>query len=160
MNSCNRWVVSGRYFWYLGEDKINELLPTIKKLYNVNWPNRITIDSNWLCDLREKTGSGIRFTVYYDSSKESYYQIIDKNIKNPDIRKQLKRRALPEPSTRFLYESLEEKWFDESQKFIAENKTYGIFAAFAFSREQIKDSVPFGSVSQEGPFAETTAGAS
>lgn len=75
--------------------------------------------------------------MYYDGSKEEYDKILDKHIKNPDVNKQLKKRALPEPSTRFLYETLEEQWFGESKKFFAENKTYRVFAAFAFSREQI-----------------------
>lgn len=101
----------------------------------------MTIDSTWLCDLREKTGDGVRFTVYYDGSKKDYDKVIDKYIKHPDVNKQLKRRSLEEPSTRFLYETLEAQWFDESKKFFAENKTYRVFASFAFSREQIDKNV-------------------
>ncbi|KAH8690930.1 hypothetical protein BGW36DRAFT_306718 [Talaromyces proteolyticus] len=141
LNSKNGWVVGGRFLWYPGEEKMDELLPTMNEFYKVDWPREITIDSTWLCDLRERTGDGVRFTVYYDGSKADYDKLIDKHIKNPDVKKQLKKRALPEPSTRFLYETLEEQWFDESKKFFAENKTYRIFAAFVFNREQITKNV-------------------
>ncbi|KXH62529.1 hypothetical protein CNYM01_01740 [Colletotrichum nymphaeae SA-01] len=142
LNSRNGWVVGGRFLWY-PKDKLDEqLLPTMNDFYKVDWPPEITIDSTWLCDLRDKNvGDGVRFTVYYDGSKPDYDKLIDKHISNPDVAKQLKKRALPEPSTRFLYETLEEQWFDESKKFFAENKTYRIFAAFAFSREQIDKNV-------------------
>ncbi|KAI7775678.1 berberine family protein [Diaporthe eres] len=141
LNSRNGWVVGGRFLWFPGKDNMDQLLPTMNEFYKVGWPTEITIDSTWLCDLREKTGDGVRFTVYFDGSKDDYDKIIDKYIKNPDVKKQLKKRALPEPSTRFLYETLEEQWFDESKKFFAENKTYRVFAAFAFSREQIDKDV-------------------
>ncbi|KAG6362351.1 hypothetical protein INS49_010581 [Diaporthe citri] len=141
LNSRNGWVVGGRFLWFPGQDKMDQLLPTMNEFYKVDWPTEITIDSTWLCDLREKTGDGVRFTVYFDGSKEDYDKIIDKYIKNLDVKKQLKKRALPEPSTRFLYETLEEQWFDESKKFFAENKTYRVFTAFAFSREQIDKDV-------------------
>ncbi|TRX89956.1 hypothetical protein FHL15_009228 [Xylaria flabelliformis] len=130
-------VVGGRFEWYPREEKMDQLLPTMNEFYRVDWPTEITIDSTWLCDLRRNTGDAVRFIVYYDGSKEDYDKLIDKHIKNADVKKQLKRRALPEPSTRFLYETLESQWFDESEKFLAENKTYRIFSAFAFSREQI-----------------------
>ncbi|KAI3316581.1 Glucooligosaccharide oxidase [Xylariaceae sp. AK1471] len=141
LNSKDGWVVGGRFLWFPGEDKMDQLLPTMNEFYKVDWPTEITIDSTWICDLREKTGDGVRFTVYYDGSKEDYDKLIDKHIKNTDVKKQLKKRALPEPSTRFLYETLEEQWFDESKKFLAENKTYRIFAAFVFNREQITKNV-------------------
>jgi hypothetical protein len=141
LKSNDGWVVGGRFLWYPGEEKMDELLPTMNEFYKVDWPEEITIDSTWLCDLREKTGDGVRFTVYYDGSKADYDKLIDKHIKNPDVKKQLKKRALSEPSTRFLYETLEEQWFDESKKFFAENKTYRIFASFVFTREQINKNV-------------------
>ncbi|KAI8633595.1 Glucooligosaccharide oxidase [Xylariaceae sp. FL1651] len=141
LSSKDGWVVGGRFLWFPGKDKMDQLLPTMNDFYKVDWPNEITIDSTWLCDLRETTGDGVRFTVYYDGSKKDYDNLIKKYIKNEDVRKQLIKRALPEPSTRFLYETLEEQWFDESKKFFAENKTYRIFAAFAFNREQINRNV-------------------
>jgi hypothetical protein len=141
LNSKNGWVVGGRFQWFPGEGKMDQLLPTMNAFYKVDWPTAITIDSTWLCDLREKTGDGVRFTVYYDGTKEDYDKIIDKYITNPDVNKQLKKRALPEPSTRFLYETLEQQWFDESKKFLAENKTYRVFASFVFTREQIDKNV-------------------
>ncbi|RSL83665.1 hypothetical protein CEP52_016660 [Fusarium oligoseptatum] len=141
LNSNNGRVVGGRFQWFPGQDRMRELQDTMNDFYKVDWPTEITIDSTWLCDLREKTGDGVRFTVYYDGSKKDYDKVIDKYIKHPEVNKQLKRRALEEPSTRFLYETLEAQWFDESKKFFAENKTYRIFASFAFSREQIDKNV-------------------
>jgi hypothetical protein len=141
LNSKDGWVVGGRFLWYPGPDKMDQLLPTMNEFYKVDWPTQITIDSTWLYDLREKTGDGVQFNVYFDGSKADYDKIIDKYIKNSDVNKQLKKRALPEPSTRFLYETLEEQWFDESKKFFAENKTYRVFASFAFNREQINKNV-------------------
>lgn len=141
LNSRNGWVVGGRFQWFPGQDKMDEILPMMNAFYKVDWPREMTIDSTWLCDLREKTGDGVRFTVYYDGSKEDYDKLIDTHITNKDVAKQLKKRALPEPSTRFLYETLEEQWFDESKKFFAENKTYRIFSSFAFNRDTITNSV-------------------
>ncbi|KAI1158872.1 Glucooligosaccharide oxidase [Nemania serpens] len=142
LKSKDGWVVGGRFQWYPGEDKMDQLLPAMNEFYRVDWPTQITIDSTWLCDLRQdNTGDGVRFIVYYDGSKEDYDELIDTHIRNTDVKKQLKKRALPEPSTRFLYETLEAQWFDESEKFFAENKTYRIFASFVFSREQISMNV-------------------
>ncbi|KAI1422630.1 Glucooligosaccharide oxidase [Xylaria sp. FL1777] len=141
LKSRNGWVVGGRFEWNPGQEKMDQLLPTMNEFYRVDWPTEITIDSTWLCDLRRSTGDAVRFIVYYDGSKEDYDKLIDKHIKNADVKKQLKKRALPEPSTRFLYETLEAQWFDESEKFLAEKKTYRIFAAFVFSREQIDRNV-------------------
>ncbi|OTB06053.1 hypothetical protein M426DRAFT_55800 [Hypoxylon sp. CI-4A] len=141
LKSKDGWVVAGRFQWFPGENKMDQLLRTMNDFYKADWPTEITIDSTWLCDLREKTGDGVRFTVYYDGCKEDYDKLIDKHIKDVDVNAQLKKRALPEPSTRFLYETLEQQWFDESKKFLAENKTYRIFASFAFSREQIRKNV-------------------
>ncbi|VUC33278.1 unnamed protein product [Clonostachys rosea] len=135
LNSKSGRVVGGRFQWFPGQDNLRELQDTMNDFYRVDWPTEITIDSTWICDLREKTGDGVRFTVYYDGSKEDYDKLIDKYIKHRDVNKQLKRRALEEPSTRFLYETLEAQWFDESKKFLAENKTYRLFASFTFNRE-------------------------
>lgn len=141
LKSKNGRVVGGRFQWFPGQDKMRELKETMNDFYKVNWPREITIDSTWVCDPREKTGDGVRFAVYYDGSKKDYDETIDKYIKHPDVNKQLKKRALEEPSTRFLYETLEAQWFDESKKFFAENKTYRIFASFAFNKEQIDNNV-------------------
>lgn len=140
LDSQDGWVVGGRFLWF-PKDKMDQLLPTMNAFYKVDWPSKITLDSTWLCDLRDGMGDGVRFSVYYDGPKKEFDKLIDENIANEDVRKQLKKRALPEPSTRFLYETLEEQWFDETKKFFAENKTYRIFASFVFTREQITNNV-------------------
>ncbi|KAH8730013.1 hypothetical protein GQ44DRAFT_823375 [Phaeosphaeriaceae sp. PMI808] len=136
LQSKNGWVVGGRFQWFPKGD-MDQLLPTMNAFYKADWPKEITIDSTWICDLRENAGDGVRFTVYFDGNKKDYDALIDKYITHPVVNKQLKKRALPEPSTRFLYETLEEQWFDESKKFFAENKTYRIFSSFVFTRQQI-----------------------
>ncbi|KGO38829.1 FAD linked oxidase, N-terminal [Penicillium expansum] len=142
LNSKNGWVVGGRFLWFPGEKDMGTLLPTMNEFYKVDWPKEMTIDSTWICDLRQKPGGdGVRFTVYYDGSKEDYDALIKKHIKNETVQKQLIKRALPEPSTRFLYETLEEQWFDESKKFFAENKTYRVFTSFVFTRKEIDKNV-------------------
>jgi hypothetical protein len=140
LQSKNGWVVGGRFQWF-PKDDMDQLLPTMNEFYRTDWPKEMTIDSTWICDLRESAGDGVRFTVYFDGTKPDYDALIDKYIKHPVVNKQLKKRALPEPSTRFLYETLEEQWFDESKKFFAENKTYRIFSSFVFTRKQVVDNV-------------------
>ncbi|KAJ1330886.1 fumiquinazoline A oxidase [Microdochium nivale] len=141
LSSSNGQVVSGRFQWIPGPGKMDELRNTMDEFYKAQWPNNMTIDSTWICDLRVTTGDGVRFVAYFDGTKEEFDKTIDKFITNPDVKKQLKKRSLPEFSTRFLYETLEQQWFDESKKFLAENKTYRVFAAFALDRKQINEKV-------------------
>ncbi|KAJ8108357.1 hypothetical protein OPT61_g8229 [Boeremia exigua] len=140
LQNRNGWVVGGRFQWF-PKDDMDQLLPTMNDFYRTDWPKEITIDSTWLCDLRDGSSDGVRFTVYFDGTKPEYDALIDQHIKNPVVKKQLKKRALPEPSTRFLYETLEAQWFDETKKFFAENKTYRIFSSFVFTRKQVLESV-------------------
>lgn len=75
--------------------------------YTTDWPNSTTIDSTWVCDLRQnKRLDGIRFNVSFDGSRLKYERVINKHIQHEKLKTQLKRRALPEKSTRFLYETL------------------------------------------------------
>ncbi|KAK4096783.1 FAD-binding domain-containing protein [Parathielavia hyrcaniae] len=86
-------VVAGRYQWFPKDGFTDD-------------PSKMTIDSTWICDLRQSTQGGVRFTVAFDGSKLEYDRRIDEFIKHPDLNRQLKRRVLAEPSTRFLYETL------------------------------------------------------
>ena len=83
----------------------------------------------------------MRFAVYYDGIKEDYHKVKDEHISHEVIRKELERRALEKPSTRFLFETLERQWFDKTKKFFAENKIYRIFALFCFDKKQIDNNV-------------------
>ncbi|KAL7934346.1 FAD-binding domain-containing protein [Trichoderma chlorosporum] len=144
-------VVAGRYQWFPKpqEEKSDkehcdnkpaigglsdEAISTMNDFYTTNWPNNITIDSTWICDLSQKT-DGIRFLVAFDGSQNSYEKIIDKHIKDKELKTQLKRRVLPEPSTRFLYETLVNQWLEETERAYPTNKTYELFSSFCFKND-------------------------
>ncbi|KAM0809264.1 hypothetical protein AB5N19_09607 [Seiridium cardinale] len=154
-------VMGGRFNWAFGEIKKKadgtpkmdeqkakdeqeataQLLDTMNAFYRTEWPERLTMDSMWVCNLRQNVPDVVSFNVYFDGSQKEFEKLIDDNIKTDEVGKQLKRRILPEPSTRFLYETLEAQWYDESKKFFAEDKTYRIFTSFCFNREQITNNV-------------------
>ncbi|KAL6826436.1 FAD-binding domain-containing protein [Trichoderma camerunense] len=149
-------VVAGRYQWFPKPNKektvnlpcddgvsdgalSDEAISTMNDFYTTNWPKNITIDSTWICDLSQKS-DGIRFIVAYDGSQNSYEKTIDKHIKDEELKTQLKRRVLPEPSTRFLYETLVNQWLEETEKAYPTNKTYELFSSFCFNeRSKIED---------------------
>ncbi|KAF3001482.1 hypothetical protein E8E13_008630 [Curvularia kusanoi] len=154
-------VMGGRFTWAFGVVKnkadgspksaeenardeaetTTQLLSTMNKFYRTEWPDRLTMDSMWVCDLRTNAPDTVRFNVCFDGSPKEFEKLIDDNIDTKDVAKELKRRVLPEPSTRFLYETLEAQWYDESKKFFAEDKTYRIFTSFCFDRTTISNKV-------------------
>ena len=83
-------VVAGRYNWFPEGEAGKSFIPTMNDFYTTDWCNQMTIDSTWICDLREKTGDGVRFTFYFDGNKNEFDNLIDKYIKQPDLAKQLK----------------------------------------------------------------------
>lgn len=109
----------------------DEVIRTMNDFYTTKWPNSITIDSTWMCDLRQNM-DGIRFTIAFDGSQSSYEKIINEHIKNQELNTQLKRRILPEPSTRFLHESLVNQWLEETERAYPTNKTYELYSSFVF----------------------------
>jgi len=123
------------------EQTTAQLLSTMNKFYKTEWPDRLTMDSMWVCNLRANVPDIVSFNVYFDGTPKEFEKLIDDNIETKDVSKELKRRILPEPSTRFLYETLEAQWYDESKKFFAEDKTYRIFTSFCFDRATISNSV-------------------
>ncbi|GME23924.1 hypothetical protein F4781DRAFT_444712 [Neofusicoccum parvum] len=132
-------VVAGRYQWFPKPRLTDEVMATMNKFYTTNWPNNMTIDSTWLCDLRQKTGDGVRFTLYFDGNKKEFDKIIDKYIDQPDLATQLKRRSLPEKSTRFLHETLVAQWSEEIKKAFPTNKSYSIYSSFVFNNNKKKN---------------------
>ncbi|GFP55677.1 uncharacterized FAD-linked oxidoreductase YvdP [Trichoderma asperellum] len=86
-------VVAGRYQWFPEEGFSDEVNTTMNDFYTTNWPNSTTIDSTWVCDLRQ-------------NKRLKYERVINKHIQHEKLKTQLMRRALPEKSTRFLYETL------------------------------------------------------
>ncbi|KAK9413816.1 hypothetical protein SUNI508_11634 [Seiridium unicorne] len=136
----------GRLFWALrGAGSGNFGIVTQMKLRVLRLSTRaggkVVGGSMWVCNLRQNVPDVVSFNVYFDGSQKKFEKLIDDNIKTDEVGKQLKRRILPEPSTRFLYETLEAQWYDEGKKFFAEDKTYRIFTSFCFNREQITNNV-------------------
>ncbi|KAK3389748.1 hypothetical protein B0H63DRAFT_464257 [Podospora didyma] len=133
-------VVAGRYTWYPDLStpaKITELTTTMNNFYTADWPDQLTIDSSWLCELArsDPTGHspiGVRFLVYYDGNQQSFRDLIDTHITHPELAKQLKRRSLVEKSTRFLHETLVSQWSEETIKAFPTNRSYSIYSSFVF----------------------------
>ncbi|KAL7788376.1 hypothetical protein V8C37DRAFT_418385 [Trichoderma ceciliae] len=98
-------VVAGRYTWSPDPLKMNDFMKTMQAFYTAAWPNQLTIDSSWLCDLQQNS-LGVRFLVYHNGNKAEFDKLINDNITNDDLAKQLKKRSLEEPSSLFLHETL------------------------------------------------------
>jgi hypothetical protein len=71
---------------------------------------------------------GIRFTVYYDGNKSDFDKQINKSIVHKELADLFQRRTMTEKSTRFLNESLEGQWKEETQKAYRES-SLGVFTA-------------------------------
>ncbi|KAE8147148.1 hypothetical protein BDV25DRAFT_169381 [Aspergillus avenaceus] len=131
------FVVAGRYNWYPKQDEksMGEFMDTMNDFYSTKWPTSITIDSSWLCDLEKDTSElGVRFITYFDGSKPEFDNVIDTYVKQKDLSKQLIRRSLQEKSTRFLHETLEAQWSEETQKAkpSGSDRPYAIYTSFVF----------------------------
>ncbi|RTE69934.1 hypothetical protein BHE90_015683 [Fusarium euwallaceae] len=152
-------VVAGRFTWSPKhcEKAQAEFMKTMVKFYTTNWPNEMTIDSTWLCDLKDKREDpAVRFLVYYNGLKEDFNELINEHLdgfreeekearkakgeKEKKLPKQLKRRTLQEKSTRFLHETLVAQWSEETIRAFPSNPTYKIYTSFVFGngREEIE----------------------
>jgi hypothetical protein len=102
--------------------------------YRTPWPQELTIDTTWVCDLRVTTNQGgVRFNVSFDGNKVEYDRLIMTHITNPELQTQLKRRVLQEKSSRFLYETLVAQWLEETERAYPSNKTYELYSSFIFT---------------------------
>jgi len=128
-------VVAGRYQWFPKNGFTDDVIATMNDFYTTDWPNKMTIDSTWICDLRQGNAGGVRFIVAFDGSKAEYDRVIDKYIKNDELKVQLKRRVLPEKSTRFLYETLVNQWLEDTERAYPTNKTYELYSSFVFKND-------------------------
>ncbi|KAI3398536.1 hypothetical protein diail_9060 [Diaporthe ilicicola] len=146
-------IVAGRYTWFpkidrgrrgfLGFSKPDDdgtgLLATMNQFYTTNWPDQMTIDSSWLSDLEQQNGDiGVRFLAYYDGKDEDFGRLVNRGFLNKDLAKQIKRRVLPEPSTRFLHETLFAQWDEETKRSTPANSTFRIFSSFCFTNDDNK----------------------
>jgi hypothetical protein len=134
-------VVAGRYQWFASKNEPDlfeqeNFMSTMNEFYTTDWPERITVDSTWICDLRLSSGNGVRFLTYFDGGKDDFDATIDQYIKHPELAKKLKRRSLPEKSTRFLHETLVAQWSEETIKAFPTNKSYSIYSSFVFRNDR------------------------
>ncbi|KAJ7260881.1 hypothetical protein B0H12DRAFT_1274617 [Mycena haematopus] len=136
-------LINGRHQWFASKDdsepdlfKQENFMSTMNTFYTTDWPESITIDSTWLCDLQQSSGNGVRFLTYFDGDKAKFDPTIDLYIKHPELVKQLKRRSLPEKSTRFLHETLVAQWSEETEKVFPANKSYSIYSSFVFRNDR------------------------
>ncbi|KAF2807335.1 FAD-binding domain-containing protein [Mytilinidion resinicola] len=127
-------VVAGRYQWFPKSGFTDAVMATMNAFYATPWPDKLTIDTTWICDLRQASNEGgVRFNVSFDGSKGEYDRLITKHITHPELQTQLKRRVLPEKSTRFLYETLVAQWLEEAERAYPSNKTYELYSSFIFT---------------------------
>lgn len=132
-------VVAGRFTWGPKPTAIDDFIHTMNDFYTTDWPEQLTIDSSWLCDLKEtKSPIQVRFLVYYDGTEADFDQIISTHIKEDELAKQLQRRTLPEQSTRFLHETLVSQWSEEITKAFPSNKSYSIYTSFVFQNDRAR----------------------
>ncbi|RYP68526.1 hypothetical protein DL771_006603 [Monosporascus sp. 5C6A] len=130
-------VTAGRFTWFPRSEAMNEFMATMNRFYTTKWPDQVTMDSTWLCDLSQtKSELGVRFLVYYDGSKNDFDKLVDKNIRETELVRQLKRRTMQETSTRFLHETLVSQWSEEIKKSFPTNQSYSIYASFVFKNRE------------------------
>jgi hypothetical protein len=104
--------------------------------YTANWPDQMTIDSTWECNLQREEGKiGVRFLTYYDGAEHDFHKVICRFIANKLLAKQLKRRTIAETSTLFLFESLVRLWEEETRKSLPSNTSWRIFSSFVFKND-------------------------
>ncbi|KAL8285146.1 hypothetical protein RB597_002303 [Gaeumannomyces tritici] len=134
LSNYQKTVVAGRYTWYPKGGITDELVEVMNAFYATLWPKKLTIDSTWACDLTDSSNEGgVRFNVAFDGLKREYNGLIDSSIAHEELKTQLKRRVLPEPSTRFLYETLVAQWLEEMERAYPSNKTYELYSSFVFT---------------------------
>ncbi|KAI1850431.1 hypothetical protein JX266_004289 [Neoarthrinium moseri] len=131
-------IVAGRYTWNPTAEDKNDFLSTMVRFYTHNWPDRMTIDSTWVCDLRLPEGRdvGVRFLVYFDGNEHEYRKQISKGVIHKGLAEQLKRRSLPEKSTRFLHETLVSQWYEETRQSFPKTRQWSLFTSFAFLNDE------------------------
>jgi len=128
-------VVAGRFVWRsLPED----ILTTMNRFYVTNWPDQMTIDSTWLCDLRDSPDLGVRFIVYYDGNKHHFNNQINKSIVHKELGNLLKCRTKAEKSSQWLYESLPAQWREDTEETLPESKSWSVYSSFAFENDQAR----------------------
>lgn len=134
LSNLQGMVVAGRYQWFPKSGLTDDVVTTMNTFYRTPWPRELTIDTTWICDLRQTSNQGgVRFNVSFDGNKVEYDRLITTHITHSELQTQLKRRVLPEKSSRFLYETLVAQWLEEAERAYPSNKTYELYSSFIFT---------------------------
>ncbi|KAI1109364.1 hypothetical protein F5Y14DRAFT_29984 [Nemania sp. NC0429] len=128
------YVVAGVYTWSQKGVDPNELLTTMNDFYTTDWPDELTIDSSWVCEPNKDLA--IRFLVYFNGKKDDFNDLINKNIRQRTLAKQLKRRSMEEKSTRFFHETLIVQWSEETIKSFPKDPSYSLYCSFVFKNDR------------------------
>ncbi|KAK7426558.1 hypothetical protein QQZ08_006888 [Neonectria magnoliae] len=118
-------VVARRFTWSPSSDAETMLtfMETMNTFYTTDWPDRITIDSSWLCN---------------SSRKGPNPQSGSLTTTMGELAKQLKRRSMEEKSTRFLHETLVTQWSEKTTKAFPSNPSYSIYTSFVSENKESK----------------------
>lgn len=131
-------VTAGRFTWFpdpKGDHRT--LLNTMHRFYTMKWSDQMTIDSSWFSDTQVQDGAlAVRFLAYYDGSEHDFGKEIHNAVLDKELEKQLKRRSLPEKSTRFFHETLVAQWDEETVRAFPSNSTFRIFSSFCFGNDR------------------------
>ncbi|KAK0637542.1 putative FAD-linked oxidoreductase YvdP [Lasiodiplodia hormozganensis] len=128
-------VVGGRYEWRPSEGLTDGVVGTMNEFYATNWEDGMTIDSAWVCDLRQASGDKVRFLTSFDGSKDEFDGLVDRHIEQPELAGQLKERSVSEKSTQFLGKTLDAQWTEDIERSLPENKSYNICSSFALNND-------------------------
>lgn len=133
--------VAVRYQWFPEKGFTGDFIVMMNDFYTTDWPNKITIDNTWICELRHSNSlGGVQFNVTFDGSKPEYDRAVDKYVKKEDLKVQPKQRVLAETSTGFLCETFVNRWMEKTERAYPTNKTYELYSSFIFKNDN-KDTV-------------------
>ncbi|KAI5805334.1 hypothetical protein DFH27DRAFT_480501 [Peziza echinospora] len=130
-------VVSGRYTWFpdtCDPESKAEFEAAMAIFYTTEWPDELTIDSSWVCELGKPIG--VRFTSYYNGKKSDFDETIRNSPLPLSLSKQIIRRSLEEYSSLFLHETLVTQWKEEVERSIPANQSYSAYSSFVFKFEK------------------------
>ncbi|KAI1125306.1 hypothetical protein F5Y10DRAFT_279583 [Nemania abortiva] len=130
-------VTAGRFTWLPDpKDDYRTLVNTMLRFYTMDWSDQMTIDSSWFSDTDVQNGAlAVRFLAYYDGNEHDFGREIHKAALDKELEKQLRRRVLPEKSTRFLHETLIAQWDEEVVRAFPSNGTFRIYSSFCFGND-------------------------
>ncbi|KAF8464468.1 hypothetical protein BDZ91DRAFT_697832 [Kalaharituber pfeilii] len=134
-------VVSGKFMLQPADSNIQHLqdfIELVKPLYLANWPNEITLDTVWTCDLAGgPTPFATTCNVCYNGNKKDFDTAIEKCLKrHPKLAREMKDKSLAEKSTLFLHETLPDQWSEEQGRFCPVSKSYNIHSSFVYENDK------------------------